>query len=202
MKINSFIAALFLGGIMSSCATVNVENAAKINLENYRKFSFAQPEVTGAIKNPLLRNGITDQNIQHAIGDELAKKGILRDDQNPDFLVMYHEYFEQKSHQVPNATNYPYYGYGAWGFGPSRYGFRGHFYPINYGVYYHPWSYGGYHTEHYTDGTLIIDVLDAKTSQLLWRGSIENPVGNPARLSKQFAKEAQAILNKYPTTHS
>lgn len=44
----------------------------------------------------------------------------------------------------------------------------------------------------------MIDVIDAKSNELLWRGSIENPVNNANALSKQFAKEAAHILAKYP----
>ncbi|MFN4145148.1 MAG: DUF4136 domain-containing protein [Runella sp.] len=190
------ISALLMGALVSSCATVNVDKSAKINFDNYRKFSFAQPELAGQVQNPLLHNGITNQNIEQAISDEMAKKGIVRDDQNPDFLIMYHEFFQNKTQRVANYT----YGYGNWGFGPIRYGFRGRIYPVSYAYYYNPW--GGYHTEHYTDGTLIVDVIDAKTNQLLWRGSIENPVNNPARLSRQFAREAHQILTKYPNLQS
>ena len=187
-----------LGIWMAGCASVKVSNMANINFNTYRKFTFVQPEVAGQQSNPLLKSGITEQNIQQAITDALAIKHIVRDDQNPDFFVMYHEYFEKEVKAVPNNTS-PYngFGYGGWGFGPARFGFRGAFFPIYYGSYYNPWN-TGMHNEQFLDGALVIDVIDAKNNQLIWRGSIENPVNNVANLGKQFAREAKKILDKYP----
>ncbi|MBO9638882.1 MAG: DUF4136 domain-containing protein [Siphonobacter aquaeclarae] len=180
------LAALVLG--MSSCASVNVEQNHSVPFDQYRKFTWVKPDIQ-ANNNPLYHSQLADANIRQALSAELNKKGITEDDSQPDLLLTYHEYFQQESRQVANpAPAYP-VPYSVW--------FRGRWIPVGYSYYYHPWN-TGYHTEHYTEGTLIVDVIDARTNQLIWRGSIANPVNDPARLGKQFAREARQILTKYP----
>ncbi|OZI05382.1 hypothetical protein BWI93_25755 [Siphonobacter sp. BAB-5385] len=183
----------FLGVIllwMSGCTAVQVQQKSAVNFDEYRKFTFVKPDIQGN-KNPLYKSGITDEMIQNAIASELTKKGLVQDDNQPDLLVSTHEYFENKTQQVANpAYPYPYYvPYNIW--------YRSRWMPVGYSYYYQPWN-SGYHTEHYTEGTLIVDVIDAKTQQLLWLGSLENPVNDPAGLAKQFAHEAEKILARYP----
>ena len=50
----------------------------------------------------------------------------------------------------------------------------------------------------YREGTLVIDIIDAKTHNLVWRGSMVDPVDDPARMSKQFAESAREIIEKFP----
>lgn len=44
----------------------------------------------------------------------------------------------------------------------------------------------------------MLDFIDARTNDLVWRSSIADPVSNPARLGKQFARAAREILEKFP----
>ncbi|MBO9611275.1 MAG: DUF4136 domain-containing protein [Dyadobacter sp.] len=179
--------------IMAGCASVKVDQVDSAHLTHYKKYAWVKPE-ENTKQLPQLSNSITEENIRAAVKNEFTKKGITEDEQNPDLLLMYHIFTTQKTENVPNPPVYPYYGYG---FGPRAYYFHGQLIPIAYAGYYNPWN-TGYHQEHYTDGTLIIDVIDAKTNELLWRGSMENPVNDAGSLSKQFAKEAMQILGKYP----
>lgn len=179
--------------IMAGCASVKVDQVDAAHLASYKKYAWVKPE-EDTKQTPRLSNSITEENIRAAVKNEFTKKGITEDEQNPDLLLMYHIFTTQKTENVPNPPAYPYYGYG---FGPRAYYFHGRLIPIAYAGYYNPWN-TGYHQEHYTDGTLIIDVIDAKTNELLWRGSMENPVNDAGSLSKQFAKEAMQILGKYP----
>ncbi|MEJ7662722.1 MAG: DUF4136 domain-containing protein [Hymenobacter sp.] len=56
----------------------------------------------------------------------------------------------------------------------------------------------GPRTEQYTEGTLIIDFLDRRTNNLVWRGSMADPVDDPARLGREFSASAKDILDKFP----
>ena len=44
----------------------------------------------------------------------------------------------------------------------------------------------------------MLDVIDNRTNELIWRGSIEGDVDNVNRLQKQVDKAVQAIMKKYP----
>lgn len=189
--INALTVALVLA--IAGCASVKVDRIDSVHLANYKKYAWVKPEENTS-QLPAMSASITEDNIRSAVKSEFVKKGITEDEQNPDLLLMYHIFTTRKTENVPNAPVYPYYGYG---FGPRTFFYHGRLIPIAYGGYYNPWN-TGYHQEHYTEGTLMIDVIDARTNELLWRGSVENPVNDAASLSKQFAKEAKQILGKYP----
>jgi hypothetical protein len=194
MKLVNIAATISLLIMLGSCASVKVDQINSAQLNNYKKYAWVSPDIE-VDHNPLYSSSMTDTNIKSAIRTELAKKGVSEDSQNPDFLLMYHIYTTQKSQSVPNAS--PMMSPFGYGFGPTAFLFRGMIVPIGYSGYYNPWN-SGYHTVQYTEGTLIIDVLDAKSHELVWRGSIANPVNDPAHLGKQFSKESREILAKYP----
>ena len=55
-------------------------------------------------------------------------------------------------------------------------------------------------TTEYTEGTLILDIIDVKTDELLWRGSVSGDVEDTSRLRKKLEKGIRAIMKKYPVT--
>lgn len=193
MKTTSIFSAIIICLILASCAAVKVDKIDAAHLVNYKKYAWVKPETQTT--DSQFSSSITEDNIRTAVKNEFAKKGIVEDEQNPDILMMYHIFTKQKTESVANPpAMYPYYGYG---FGPRAFVYRGRLVPIGYSTYYSPWN-TGYHTEQFTDGTLIMDVIDAKTNQLVWRGSMENPVNDASGLSRQFAKESKEILAKFP----
>ncbi|AWM31658.1 hypothetical protein DDQ68_01940 [Hymenobacter nivis] len=184
--------ALTLG--VTACApTVNVEQRANVNFSKYRTFDFADMKVkTNGNDNPLLHSPIAQDRIKQAITEELVKRGLRQADKRPNLLVTTHTYVEQAERTVYNTQ--PGYGYAY----PYAVSYRGGFLPINYGYWYTPRYYQTAHTEQYNEGTLIIDFIDARTKNLVWRGSIANPVDDPARLGSEFSRVAKDILDKFP----
>jgi hypothetical protein len=55
-------------------------------------------------------------------------------------------------------------------------------------------------TEHdYKDGTLVIDMYDAKTKQLIWRGSVEDMLSNKAEKNEKSLKKGVAkMFRQFP----
>ncbi|WP_191906463.1 DUF4136 domain-containing protein [Hymenobacter baengnokdamensis] len=186
--------ALACGAGLSACTSaVNVEQRADVNFSKYRTFDFADTEVkTNGDHNPLLRSPIAQDHIKQAIASELAKRGLRQVDSNPDFLITTHTYVEQAERTV--TDNLPPAGYAY----PYAMSYRGRFLPINYGAWYTPAYYQTAHTEQYREGTLVLDFIDARTNNLVWRGSIADPVDDPARLGSDFSKAAKEILDKFP----
>lgn len=186
--------ALALGGGLGACTSgVNVEQRANVNFAKYRTFDFADTEVkTNGNKNPLLRSPIAQDRIKQAIAGELSKRGLRQVDNNPDILVTTHTYVEQAERTVYDT--YPGAGYAY----PYSVGYRGAFLPINYGAWYTPAYYSAPRTQEYNEGTLIIDFIDRRTSNLVWRGSMADPVDDPGRLGTEFSKSAKDILDKFP----
>jgi len=186
--------ALALGGGLSACSSaVNVEQRADVNFAKYRTFDFADTEVkTQGDQNPLLNSPIAQDRIKQAIAGELSKRGLRQVEANPDFLVTTHTYVEKAERTVYDSYPGANYAY------PYAVGYRGRFLPINYGYWYSPAYYQTPRTEQYREGTLVLDFIDARTNNLVWRGSMADPVDDPARLGSEFSKSAKDILDKFP----
>ena len=67
------------------------------------------------------------------------------------------------------------------------------------------WRWGGRFgdatttTETYQVGTLVVDMFDAKTKELLWRGSASNTLSNKSKNNiKSLDKGVQKMFKKYP----
>ena len=51
----------------------------------------------------------------------------------------------------------------------------------------------------YKEGTLVVDLYDAKTKQLIWRGSAEDTVSNDAaKNEKNLDKSVVKMFKKFP----
>jgi hypothetical protein len=55
----------------------------------------------------------------------------------------------------------------------------------------------------YTQGTLIVDVIDPKTKDLLWRGQGIAPVSeNEQVYERDLQKAVEAVVDKFPAASS
>lgn len=124
--------------------------------------------------------------------EEFAKRGIRYDAKHPDFLVGYKTYTEKRRESYSNAPYGP-YAYGPY-FMPYRLGYM--YMPFGYGMM--PYGYPNGRSYDYTQGTLIIDVTDKASNDLIWRGTVKGNVEYTSSLSKQLRKGIKAILKKYP----
>lgn len=190
------VVALFVGLLTSCSAPVNVQKKAGVDFSKYRTYDWAQTEVKSAdSQNPIYKSTLNDQLIQDAISSELGKRGIrlVSGDAKPDFYLTYHLYIEEAERTVanPQPAGFAY---------PYAMSYRGAFLPINYGYFYSSPMYrrGGYRTETFNEGTMILDFVDARTNNLVWRGSMADPVRNPANIGTEFAKSAREILDEFP----
>lgn len=196
MKTTVYAAVMLLFGLLSSCSSsVNVQQKPGIDFSQYRTYDWAKTDVKSAdSQNPIYKSSLNDEIIQSAISSEMAKRGIrpVQGNAEPDFYLTYHLYIEEAERAVANP---PAPGYAF----PYAMSYRGRFIPINYSYWYtSPFYNTGYRTETYQEGTMILDIVDARSKNLVWRGSVADPVGNPARIGEEFAKSAKDILDKFP----
>jgi hypothetical protein len=194
MKNILLVGSLALLTSFSACAPkVNVEQRANVNFSRYRTYDFADTEVkTSGDRNPLLRSPITQDRIKQAISGELGKRGLRQVENNPDFLVTTHTFVEQAERTVYDTQPAAGFAY------PYSVGYRGRFLPVNYGYWYGPSYYSRPRTEQYREGTLVIDFIDARSNNLVWRGSVADPIDDAGRLGSEFSKNAKEILDKFP----
>jgi Domain of unknown function (DUF4136) len=138
-------------------------------------------EKTTTYDSPLVR-----ERTNAAIAAQLESRGMKRDDQHPDVYVVTH-----RSYKV-ETTFFPSYGYG-WGPG------WGGFYD---GYYGHGWGGWGGSVYEELRGTLTVDLQDARTGELLWRGVETKRVretSKPEKRDKRVREEVADIFEHFPT---
>ena len=106
------------------------------------------------------RNPFMHSLIKNTIEAELATSGLTEVDANPDVWVNYHA---STSTDVQLRTDS--YGYSMGGYGMAGWGY--------YGMAAGPVSSTTRVVE-YTRGTLVVDIWDAKSKELVWRGTVSD----------------------------
>jgi hypothetical protein len=185
MKIHILILfAALLGFAACSPNASSSINSSADNFRNYKTFAWQPPDIQ--TDNPKYSGEMVDTEIKGNVRSELQARGLqeVPENQNPDLLITYHIYTQNKQ-QISGG----YYGgyYPGWG----------------WGGYYGGWGYGGigYYSPsvyNYTEGTLILDVKDARTNSMVWRGSIDGDVTNARKLDKRIDKGVHSIMEEFP----
>jgi hypothetical protein len=113
----------------------------------------------------------------------LAKKGLSKSDSGTaDLVIVYQLAFRQEK----EITSYD----SGWGYGP---GWRG--------GWASPGGMSTATTSTIAIGALALDMFDASTKHLIWRGAAEKalePTAKPDKQRKNAAKAAQKLLKNYP----
>jgi len=171
--------------LLGSCAVTDLDKTVDFN--QYKTFGFSTAQVN--VNNPAYKSGLISSKIRNNIKSEFEKRGLIYKENDPDLLVSYETFTADKQ-----QTNY----YGGGFMYPGMMFYRG--FPMMWGYPYGPYGmYGPGGTYHYTEGTLIIDVTDAKSNEQVWRGLVKGNVSDLKALSKSIDKGVRAIMKKYPT---
>ena len=174
--------------MLSSCRTVDVvsDYDNRANFNSYKSYAFYKTGIDRAQISDLDK-----RRILRAVEFEMSQRGFQKS-KSPDLLV---NIFTTERQRV-QVYNYG-YGWGGWGWG--GWGWGGW-----YGPYWGPYWGGGYwgpYVSSYTEGALFIDLIDAKTKQLVWQGK---GVGTLSRYKKIEKKEQRIrefvyeIMRQYP----
>jgi hypothetical protein len=127
-------------------------------------------------------DALIDKRIVAAIDTELAGKGLRKVDAaaDADVVVAYHASFD---------TNLQITGFGS-GWGGYRFGGT---------------RTGTARAEEILVGTLIVDVVDARSKTIVWRGSATKDVNlkaAPEKRDKNISRAAQKLFKHYPPQES
>jgi hypothetical protein len=140
---------------------------------------------------------LTDKKILAAVDAQLQTKGFEKVDAGGDMVVTYHASQGQK---VDLNTVYSSTGWGPYGWGPvGPYG--RYWYGRRWGYYGPGYSYSTATTTADTIhiGTVVVDILDGKTHQLVWRGVGSDELnGDPKDLDNAIRKGAQVMFKDFP----
>ncbi len=163
-------------------AKVYVDYDRNASFGSYKTFAWMEPNGYDLEDSyPLLHKRIVNY-----IEAKMQQGGLRKVTSNPDLLVTY--YVSTKEETRINTVSMG-YGYGpGWGWDPYWSGYWGSYGSMGSTTY----------VSTYTKGTMIIDVVDAKTKKLIWRGTMEHTVpDNPEKAQKKIFKGIDKIVKKY-----
>jgi len=124
-----------------------------------------------------VRDELNNARIVRAVDAQLTAKGLTRAEPSasPDVLVAYHASFE-KDLSIQGFTQ---------GFGPFGLGDRT----------------GSARVQPVLVGTLVVDIIDARTNTVVWRGMASSdidPATSPERRDRNIGKATEKMFKNYP----
>jgi len=174
MKTVKFLPVLLLFLMVSACSSVSVNSDydKKVDFGPYKTFAFHKAGIDKAEISDLDK-----KRILRSIDEVMAAKGFTKSD-TPDLLIAF---FTKEREQVNVNQFNAGWGYG-WGYG------------------WNPYLWGGNTSvSRYTEGTLYIDIIDAKKKELIWQGEGQGVLTKNVNKKDEKIKEfVSKILEQYP----
>jgi hypothetical protein len=171
-----FFLPLLIVVLATSCATIKVSSDfdKTAPFAGYKTYAFTPEALALPVDN------LNQTRFVTAVENELSLKGFTKSDK-PDVLIDMKLVSETKQTATANTSGG--YGYG------YRYGWGGGFSTttINY--------------DSYKEGTLFVDMIDAKKLQLVWQGrgvGTLNPDASAEKREYNIKNAVKMIFEKYP----
>jgi hypothetical protein len=172
-----------IGLVLAACASVDVHTVTSPDAHLGALHSFGvmpnpKPRSQSALAadDPMLVNSITNRALRADLVNGFEGRGYAISD-HPDFGVAYYASTTDKLDVTYWDYGYSFYpGWsGGWGPGPSE------------------------TVTPYTQGTVIIDVINPSTKELLWRGQgVARVSGDERQYEQDLSNTVSAILEKFP----
>ena len=164
-------AALSIATTLSACSSLDTS----FDYDTAADFSRLKTYTWIESRSASEPTSLTLQRVHTAVDEALAARGYRIDSQAPDFLVASHISTSERT-QVTD-WGYTYAPRGAW--------------------------YGSHDIDVYTyqEGTLILDVVDAASRSLLWRGTASrmvDPDWTPEEREKIVREAVDELLQQFP----
>lgn len=160
-------------------AKMNVDFNPNLDFSKYKTFAYI-----GGVEHLVMLQLNPDEirnNVHEAVARELTKRGLkeVKRDENPDLVV---RYFANSESQVNFAAT------GDWGgFDP---------FIVDYWAYtYELWS-----ATTTREGSLMIDLIDVKRKDLVWRLFLEQKILNVDKVWAKVNQEITKGFESYPPT--
>jgi hypothetical protein len=155
--------------ISCSSVRVNADYDKKANFSAYKSYAYFKSGIDKAEISDLDK-----KRILYAIDDAMATKGFTKSE-TPDLLI---SIFTKEREVVDVYQNYG-FGWG-WGWGPG-------------------WGMGYSRAITTPEGTLFIDIIDAKTKELIWQGQGTGYLSsNTDKKEERIREFVSKILEQYP----
>ena len=175
MKYLIIIFLLFLASGCSPAIQAYTDYDPDYDMWTYTSFDWSQKENIEQNQNPLYYNELNDKRIKKAVLKQLQKRSYQLTRNHPQLILHYHIIVEDKSVLVTEPFGYA------------------------YGPY---WMRRQQHQYTYTQGTLILDLMDTRINQLVWRGWAVTPldgISAPEQIDDLIDTAVRKMFAKFPT---
>ncbi len=187
-----YLPLIFAGLLLYSCgSSVPTSKDDRKKLKSYSTYAYLPDNDT--IMSRDLDNEKIQQVIIETINANMQEQGFTLDKSYPDVLIHVHPMFDEKVavNSNPVYTNYSYY--------------RPGFY---IGPYYRDYIYDNYFTVQridgpriaqvpYREGSIVIDFIDRRTNEILWRGTSDETIGT-RRMEREIRGYIDDIFKDFP----
>ena len=180
MDAKAKIAIILFTVLLAGCAPrIYVEQDSQANLSQLRSFAWLEPEHEKEVENPILDSGLLGKRTRRAVIATLTGYGYQEvDAEEADFHVTYHVSSQER-----------YYNRGPrFGFGVSTGGYYGGS-SVRVGT--------TYYSHNYEEGSLIIDIIERDSGELVWRGWQNKNVYQEAYSEAAVLESVKLILEKF-----
>ncbi len=157
---------------------INYDYDIDSNFSAYRTYAWIPitiNEGSTTAKSAMQSNTLLDSRIRGAVDSNLKAKGLTLNEETPDLLVVYHTGMQNKV----DVTD--------WGY--------------SYAGSYWGWAGQDIDVYNYTEGTLLVDLVNSKTKQLAWRGSatgVVDPGRSPEQVQQTINDVVGQMFQNYP----
>ena len=171
--------------ILTACAAnkANVDYLPVTDFTAYKSFAW-QPAESQGEQNQRARNAMVDARIQTAVDQHLTAKGMAKFPfESADLHVNYHVSMSSQEQRSRGSVSIG----SSHSSGRSSVGFSVRM-PV-----------GG--TRTLQEGTLVLDLIDAKTKQLVWQSSAKRTIKDgmaPEQITQLVNEVVSELLSQYP----
>lgn len=159
--------------VLAACSSVSVTTDfdPSSSFAQYLSYTLAQSD------EPIGLSPSSEAALTETLHNQLVARGVEEVLENADLRIVRHITTQDKIRINQSSTG-----------GVYRYG--------RYGM----WAGGPQYTDvsQYTEGTLILDFVDVKTNQLVFRGIASGTVGDPESNAAKIKEAVEKIVAAYP----
>lgn len=166
--------------VLSGCASVNTgwDYDPSANFSQYKTYAWVDDQVS---TEEYQKDGLLGQRVHAAVDSEMAAKGFTK----------------VPAEQAQLLVNYL-----------TKVNKRANVDTVGFGAAYNPYWYRGWwgnssfsQVKEYDVGNLVLDLVDAQSHQLVWRGTAKNIVREyktPQKRIEKVNQAAKAMLDNFP----
>jgi hypothetical protein len=162
--------------ILTACSShvyVYSDHDPQTDVSLFSRYRWLDVPNIEANRNPIYYNELNDKRIKSAVNMQLQNKGYTMGRSDAEFIVHYHIIVKEKGIVYTEDLGYCY----------SKY-----------------WMDERRYLYQYSEGTLIIDVMNARTNDLIWRGWAVSAFDfdTPADIENLMRSSVDRIFTQFP----